>query len=391
MQEKWDYKMNVFSRKYLYGGTVECAEGLAEQLRAKGSSYAIKEDDLGEYPIRYNPKKMKLLGPFFSDSFILNVDYEAKKSRAYIPSELSSDDKCIDTIAWYSSFRKYKNWGIFIRKNTLFDVANSIFEKLNISGKNVTVEEKIERLIKLVIQHEKFHFITDLMAGQLEIIHSHPLYLNQKRPLLMEERMANAFALRAIQKLYPKRGFYDNTIDVAIDSIRIDGLPGYMEGPDYMSKSRYRLGLAELSKFYLKKSKNYQNKSIGGINWEGFYPSLSNVFEKVPIYLVEEKISSKAPGIDLFIKATKISFHKKFEKSLKKIKTPGIEKALDKVLSYCQENLHSSSLDFKMWGNPKHKIFSIRVTGGIRLHMKNINGAEFEAIDIGHHKQMGHG
>jgi hypothetical protein len=44
-----------------------------------------------------------------------------------------------------------------------------------------------------------------------------------------------------------------------------------------------------------------------------------------------------------------------------------------------------------MWGNPKHKIYSIRVTGGIRLHMKNINGAEFEAIDIGHHKQMGHG
>lgn len=61
------------------------------------------------------------------------------------------------------------------------------------------------------------------------------------------------------------------------------------------------------------------------------------------------------------------------------------------MLSYCQENLHSSSLDFKMWGNPKHKIYSIRVTGGIRLHMKNINGAEFEAIDIGHHKQMGHG
>lgn len=107
----------------------------------------------------------------------------------------------IDALAWYSSFHNSRpEWGIYIPLLSLLYIARRWLKRLGIP-----IERKLQVAFRLLHEHELFHFATDYMVAQWEILLDVPCWamlMEQKRAtaayIKEEEKLANAHMLRQL-------------------------------------------------------------------------------------------------------------------------------------------------------------------------------------------------
>jgi hypothetical protein len=119
-----------------------------------------------------------------------------------------------DALAWYVSLHQSSKWGIYFRARGIFFLSNLLKTKSNIYDLN----ERVKLAFDLVLYHELFHFLTDMTAAHMEMVYKMPVYndylgfVSSSPPesVLIEEALANAYALRRMPKRYHSqiRGFF---------------------------------------------------------------------------------------------------------------------------------------------------------------------------------------
>ncbi|MDA9345879.1 hypothetical protein N9R01_00685 [Porticoccaceae bacterium] len=307
-----------------------------------------------------------------------------------------------DFLGWYASYRKFSKWGIYIRQDKLLDAAIAMFAGLQADGLPTKIDDKIERICRLVIEHERFHFIADCMVSQIELLSlsrdytsARSLYLNKSVPHLVEEKMANAFALRRLKALYGP-----TTYDAAATYIAANGLPGYKDGSLAVEDENYNSGLRDLGISFFGDTiedgtytSSLYHQIIGPhINWPALFPNDQDLISDIPIYFVSEKNNDEEKKICFITAIDVIEESQKFLKSMRKLKSPWLEKAWIKVKAQLKAG-QLNQCRFKKWSGD---LFSVRVGGNkgpaFRAHLKLVTGHSTTLIveDIGSHKAMGH-
>lgn len=313
----------------------------------------------------------------------------ASESDELIGDRAFSDDDPFspESIAWYGSFRFYDRWGVYIRVDKLAEVAARVFNDRYGSSADICDTEKLRFIFLWLLNHERFHFLTDCMVGQLELLFRASLYRSKTFPLIMEEKMAEAFALRALSKQ-----FDSNLVNALARFITRTGSEGYRDGPSAVKNGQFKSGLIDLSLFYAPEIPEKVGTKWGrrAVDWAALYPDQQKVLSQVPVYLVRERRLSSQP-LEFIQSINEIEVSQRFEKSLRKL-PPHVRSLWEACRLKLSRGTYNFARDFQKW---KGDEFSVRVGGNsgpaYRAHLRMRRNQPWEALDIGTHKAMGHG
>jgi plasmid maintenance system killer protein len=125
-----------------------------------------------------------------------------------------------------------------------------------------------------------------------------------------------------------------------------------------------------------------------------FYPDLIRIdWTRCPVIIVDEHNLRDALGITLsyFEMVKSIEETADFVKSYRKL-----DRRLQKLWTIRKQDLARStalkSLDFKQWKTEGSDVYSVRLDGNYRAHLRYDRGrTTWYAEGIGNHKAMGHG
>jgi hypothetical protein len=292
-----------------------------------------------------------------------------------------------ESIAWYGSFRFFERWGVYIRVDKLTEVAARVFNSRYGSSADICDTEKLRFIFLWLLNHERFHFLTDCMVGQMELLFRASLYRTKTFPLHMEEKMAEAYALRALSKQ-----FDSDLVNSLATFITRTGSEGYRDGPMAVKNGQFKSGLIDLSLFYAPEIPEKVGTKWGrrAVDWAALYPNRQKVLSQVPVYLVRERgLSSQS--IQLIQSINDIQVSQRFEKSLRKL-SPHVRSLWEECRLKLNRGTYNFARDFQKW---KGDEFSVRVGGNsgpaYRAHLRMRKNQPWEALDIGTHKGMGHG
>lgn len=123
--------------------------------------------------------------------------------------ELNTDiqGKGTEALAWYVSFHQsFKNWGIYIRIRGLSYLSNLFDSKDSIDD----VNKRLKLAFDLLLYHEFFHFLTDMVSANMEMIYKKPVYnsyfdISDKlttKGMNIEEPLANVYLLKKLPKRF---------------------------------------------------------------------------------------------------------------------------------------------------------------------------------------------
>ncbi|RKY52169.1 MAG: hypothetical protein DRP89_08090 [Candidatus Neomarinimicrobiota bacterium] len=143
------------------------------------------------------------------------IDPEAEILEADNKLDSEISESGVEALAWYVPFHQSKRWGFYFRTRGIFYLSNYFKNKRNLND----VNERVKRALKVLFYHEFFHFLTEIAAAHMEMTYKEPLYNpylkfcneSASTTLNIEEPLANAYALRRIQKRYRSRvkAFFD--------------------------------------------------------------------------------------------------------------------------------------------------------------------------------------
>jgi hypothetical protein len=107
----------------------------------------------------------------------------------------------IDAYAWYVSFhQRSRQYGIYMPFERILSFSIDI-----LAHTRLPLERRLEVAFHAILRHEMFHFETDCMAANWELVTGEPVYwLGRDEPLHreLEEGLANAYMLRGVR--HPK-------------------------------------------------------------------------------------------------------------------------------------------------------------------------------------------
>lgn len=125
-----------------------------------------------------------------------------------IDDELNSEvrESGVEALAWYVPFHQSKRWGVYFRVRGIYYLSNFFKTKSHPTD----VNERIKRALEVLFYHEFFHFLSEVTAAHMEMTYKKPLYNEYQKfleegvdeSLRIEEPLANAYALRRVQKRY---------------------------------------------------------------------------------------------------------------------------------------------------------------------------------------------
>jgi hypothetical protein len=213
-----------------------------------------------------------------------------------------------EAIAYYRSFHYEPQfaWGIYIKKSGIQFIAELLLQA-NVRdrlGNKLSQEKCLNIAYFLILFHELYHFLIDLLAVKQEISDQRPYYHiykqnhywrfleksnlhNEGEP--MEEAMANAFAFRMLLNEYCSEMFASSiNLFAMADAIR--GLmchqpSGYRDFERYCTDSQFLLG----NSLMLMKILDSETKQPTDESWYVFEPVLADLEKsQVPVYLLNE-------------------------------------------------------------------------------------------------------
>lgn len=305
--------------------------------------------------------------------------------------------EAVAALAWYRTFRaQSRPWGIFIRVAGLRYVAHQAFGRLSVSD-----DIKLHLAYQAIAAHELTHFHIDVGIAQFELLTRMPLWYPRKRSFQIrheydkfEETLANASMLRAIRSIKGSLRVIGRT-DLLRQWSRLQPA-GYSTGYRYEPDARYAAAIDKQGAAYLAPTK--LRRPVRNLIRLAPLAEASRVLgtADVPLYLVYESTSYFAGDIGLLPSINIVS------------ETPHFRKRLRKTSHHIQRDYlrfkarlakfgpeHTGSLPKGMglerWPNLGKNGFSTRLNGGDRLHLIHLGGVDFEAVDIGDHRSLGHG
>jgi hypothetical protein len=307
--------------------------------------------------------------------------------------------KGVEALGYYVSFHAIgQQWGVYINADGVRHLAREVFGKLNTSP-----EVKILLAFNAIYKHELFHFATDYMVSQFELLSEEAIwspaknYVKNKSPYysLIEEKCANAWMLRSIR--YPRKEINVKGKYKALrDYTRI--MPaGYNEGYLFSEKSVLINELGRLTSLeyldFSSKLKNNHNIHSDAFSHENMYSLFPRInWKYCPIFLVFNENTTPVPKdlISLFSSITAIQESSKFLKRLNK-QPPLIIDRWNETKMKLSIGINKGS-NFKPWPPAGRSMYSVRLDSAYRAHLfYDRRGKVWHAMDIGSHKSMGHG
>lgn len=226
-------------------------------------------------------------------TIFVDPDYELTKYDETLDKEVC--ERGTDALAWYVSFHQSKRWGIYIRTRGLSHLSKIFSTKRNTGD----INSKIKRAFDVLLYHELFHFLTDLVSLNMEMIYKEPIHnpyceIIQKNPtqknlsrnLNIEESLANAYVLHRYDRRYHPRiaKFFKNQPY------------SYRQFSSYLSDYSFQEGKKKLGG--IMRSHNFITyyAEMVDMNIEPLWEFYFNInpeklyFPDIPIYLVNEKV-----------------------------------------------------------------------------------------------------
>lgn len=305
----------------------------------------------------------------------------------------------MDALGWYSSFHVTGvQWGIHVPSS---GIAYLICEAL--SDLPVSFVTKTHLAFHAILNHELFHFATDFAVGQAELVHQEPWWVPAMRAVkasqpgycVLEEQLANAYMLKAFRTMKP--GLRVPGKQKALREFTRMQPEGYRDG-DRVRPQDWERRLAELAREYGKHStKGGAHPSLWdssfGYDWAAQFPIQPRIdWRYCPIHFVHDgsRLGIPPDWLTFISRITKITELEKFCAMLEVLARP-IQKAWDRTKLKLREGI-TTGADFKKWPKGGPDVFSVRVNDRVRAHLQyRRSEGDWLALEIGGHKELGHG
>ena len=304
----------------------------------------------------------------------------------------SIDVKGMDALAGYLSFHvKGAQWGIYIPTSGIAYMVQNVLGELSTS-----FEIKCRLAFNCLLSHELFHFATDYMVAQWEMVWHEAAWVGMKerkeksglRYWEREEKLANAYMLRRL------RGAVRATrTKGAMEAMRhfVSQQPsGYRDGGqvrDYQWEEELKL----LANDYFF----YENGHMFDfpIEFSVFYPLIPRIdWRYCPIHLIHDEHRLEIPKIylDLFTCIEKLEETAAFVRRLNQLP----EQTRRKWHKFKRQSYIAITPGMrpKKWKALGEDAWAFRIDDNYRAHLKfHPLEQKWTALEIGDHAEMGHG
>lgn len=376
-----------------------------EELLAPGGTGRDQGRDEGEAETRGGELEARLSDdPVFSQS--VGVARERIRKRG------------IDALAWYAPYHFYGEhlWGIYIPESSLWILAELCFsaDKFSRRQNKPSIFERLVWSYHKLLEHERFHFITEVMSSQAELALEQPLYRpNRKRRdpnysyERQEEMMANAFAIRRLGCIHVRNRKVPKAVVKAVKEYCRHQPPGYKDGPSAISDGAFERGLEDLAKIKIGLDAAASRSQFRGtlLDLPALFPGANaeksfsfrdqRLMNSCPLHVIQDAENlGVPPDVCRLIRAiTNIEESPRASRRLEK------DCKLRDAWEQTKDSLAASGVPrypaFEKMRGKHEGLFSIRVIGmdtAIRAHLKlGRRGKPWLLVDIGNHKKMGHG
>jgi hypothetical protein len=305
----------------------------------------------------------------------------------------------MDALGWYVSFHRVGvQCGIYVSISGIVYLIRHAFSELPIS-----TQAKSRLAFHAVLNHELFHFATDYAIAQSELVHQEPWYLPAKTMskagppgyCVLEEQLANAYMLQAFRTSRPSLRVKGK--QAALRAFAQKQPEGYRDGESVRTGDWGRL-LAQLASAFGKHAATGGGNHAlwdgsAGYDWAAQFPIVPKIdWRYCPIHIVNDghRLGIPADWLNFFSKLSGISESKKFRKRIAALPEP-VQRAWERTKVKLQASI-TTGADFKKWFPGGRDVFSVRVNADIRAHLQyRRQTADWLAVTIGSHREMGHG
>jgi hypothetical protein len=309
----------------------------------------------------------------------------------------------MEALAWYSSFHNHRDgdWGIYIPLSSLH-----LFDSLFLSDLALPRRERWRIAWDALLAHEQMHFLVDFGVGWLELLTVAPmrrsLWDRIKEPprlgvsddtgpdyLPSEEALANGFMLRDAGRSVPVE-----VLDCLKSSVKMQP-EGYRDGESAATDEGFALAAAETFRNYLAVTAAVRglDPANPGIDYARLLVTTDDMRRKCPVYVLNGLACAglTPDAIRIVHSIPEIDESRRFKKSLAKL-SDSLQHAWQTLKENLKERVPDPPKFEKLRGN-LGGLFSLRLPGGYRVHLRQPakGGSAWEAIDVGNHKEMGHG
>jgi len=314
-----------------------------------------------------------------------------------------------DAVAWYVSFHGSPDqWGIYVPLSSL-----PILDELYFADLPIPRAERWRLVWEALLAHEAAHFAVDYACAWFELLHHSPLrravhdrmqaadqwasaLLPRSSYFEAEEALANGHVLRA---LGPRVG--PEATDALRRFVRAQP-PGYRDGDAAATDAGFAAAVTEVLRGYLAVWSTAWNLDPGNpaLDFSRLLPFDAADLAQCPVWVLDDLDAAGLPAgaVRLFARVTPIEETLAFRK---KAKRQGLGDAWERTKARLAGGIPNGS-DFKKWPKAGDGMWSVRVTEGVRAHLRQPEQLSFVAsegpcpgawlaCDIGSHKAMGHG
>lgn len=305
--------------------------------------------------------------------------------------------KGIDGLGWYVSFHQIgAQWGIYLPVSGVVILASGALRDLPCD-----FATKIRLALRLIYQHELFHFAVDYGVAQIELMSNHAIWTHVKAYMrslppgysVREEQLANAWMLRSLRRS-------SRMLKVRGSSARLRQFvrrqpEGYRDAEHILAAEPFALAVEDLVFDYAEISGALGSEECEGLDCSALLPIHPDIdWRQCPVHVIHDEEEHGLPrvAIDLLRVATEIIETDAFRKDLLKLGSR-IERAWPKTKEKILFDATIPGLDFKHFEDRRERVYSVRVDRAIRAHLRPLPSRQgvLEAFRIGGHRAMGHG
>lgn len=341
-----------------------------------------------------------------ADNFELVFEWGPQSEEAMASLGNSADDVIrqsvqvhsgVDALGHYLTFHvRGAQWGATVKASGVAWMATRVFGSLNVDA-----ETRARLAFHAILQHELFHFATDVAIAQAEISQREAWKMPAKESLLQagiaysecEEKLANAWMLRAFRTALP--GYRVKGKQAALVEFVRRQPPGYRDAL-LVGRRDWPRELQELVHEYASWADRAHSNPLlwgNGYDWACQFPMWPRIdWRDCAIHFEDDSRRFGAPAgwLTFLSRLSRIEESARFLRQLAKLDSQQQTK-WDAAKLRATTAL-AAGRDFKLWPKGGNDVWSMRISQNFRVHLQRDRVADrWIALEIGDHKSMGHG
>lgn len=301
----------------------------------------------------------------------------------------------VDALGWYVTFHaRGVQWGIYIKSSSVLALCEMMFKYMR-----ADIETRLRIAFRAIHQHEIFHFATDYMSAQWELITGRPCHrparaLRDKKAgyIFLEEALANANMIRSSQR--GRSALRVRGRAAGLRDFTTFQPEGYRDAQSYVSPDAFMAGCEKLARNYVRCIPDYGRSDIRSLDLMSLYPQWPRLdWRYCPVHVVDDTAHLQLPPfkIDLFRTVEGIEETRDFVASLSRAPSR-VQQAWAKVKQQLAISTAIRGLDFKVWERRGSAVvYSVRLSRNHRAHIeRRLGTGGWMAVGLGSHTEMGH-